>query len=54
MTIDREHLKRVKERAKKRSERIFKPVPDEINKELEKETTLGNPENLFRPDNKEE
>ena len=54
MSIDPEQLKKAKERAKKRSEEIFKPAPEEIEEEFRKETVMGNPENLIRPDNEEE
>ena len=52
--IDNEKLEKAKEKAKKRAEEIFMPAPSEIEEELKKETTLGNPKNLILPDNKEE
>lgn len=53
MTLE-ERIKKARERAKKSAEQLFKPLPKDIQKELEKETTLGNPENLVKPDNKGE
>lgn len=44
---------RIKE-AKKSAKQIFKEKSDEIKKELEKEAVLGNPENLIKPDDKNE
>jgi len=50
----KDDLEKVKERAKKRAEEIFRPAPPEIEEELKKEKTLGNPKNLVRPDNENE
>lgn len=50
----KDDLEKAKERAKKRAEEIFRPAPPEIEEELKKEKTLGNPKNLVRPDNKNE
>ena len=52
--IDSENLKKAKERAKKRAEKIFAPAPADIEEELKKESVSGNPKNLIRPDNKNE
>ena len=49
-----DRIKKAIEKAKESANQIFKEKPDEIKKELEKETTLGNPENLIKPDNKDE
>ncbi len=51
---DDKRLKEAKERAKKRAEEIFKAKPKDIEAELEKESVLGNPKNLVRPDNVDE
>ncbi|WP_185231819.1 hypothetical protein [Teredinibacter franksiae] len=51
---DNDRLEKAKTRAKKRAEELFKPAPKEIEEELKKETTLGTPKNLVRPDNKSE
>lgn len=51
---DIDQLKKVKERAKKRAEEIFKPTSKEIEEELKKESVMGSPKNLVRPDNKSE
>lgn len=51
---ENDKLESAKERAKKRAKEIFKPAPPDIEEELKKETVLGNPENLVRPDNKDE
>ncbi|WP_153301518.1 hypothetical protein [Endozoicomonas arenosclerae] len=53
MTLE-ERIKKARERARKSAEQLFKPLPKEIQEELEKETALGNPENLVKPDNKDE
>lgn len=49
-----EIIKKAKEKAKESAKQIFKEKPDEIKEELEKETTLGNPDNLIKPDNSDE
>jgi hypothetical protein len=51
---DHEKLEKIKEKMKQRAKEIFKPAPPEIEEELKKEKTLGNPKNLISPDNKEE
>lgn len=51
---DDEKLEEIKEKMKKRAKEIFKPAPPEIEEELRREKTLGNPKNLIIPDNKEE
>ena len=47
-------LKEIEEQLKKSSDEIFKKKSAEIQKELEKETTLGSPKNLIEPSNKKE
>jgi|TARA_B110000211_G_scaffold76533_1_gene89746 hypothetical protein len=42
------------ETAKKRAKELFEDVPENIRKELEKETTLGTPENVKDRSDKEE
>jgi hypothetical protein len=44
----------VKKKAEERAKELFKPLPKEIEEEFEKESTLGSPENLVRPDNQDE
>jgi len=44
-----EELKKIEEELKKSSKEIFKPRPKDIQEELEKETFLGNPDNLAEP-----
>lgn len=46
--------KKSKERAKKRTEEIFRPDPTKIEEELKKEKILGTPKNLVHPDDKNE
>ena len=47
-------LKEIEEQLKKSSKDIFKKKPNEIQKELEKETTLGSPKNLIEPSEKKD
>ena len=49
-----ERIKYAKEKAKESAQEIFKEKPEDIKEELEKDTTMGNPENLVKPDNQEE
>lgn len=42
-------LKEIEEQLKKSSAEIFKQKPADIQKELEKEKTLGSPKNLIKP-----
>ena len=51
---DKDRLELAREKAKERSKELFKPVSKEIEDELGNETTLGNPKNLVKPDNKQE
>ena len=51
---DQKRIKEAKEKAKESAKELFKRKPKDIQEELEKETTLGNPENLIKPDNKDE
>ena len=51
---DQESLKTISDKAKQDAEKIFKEKPKGVQKELEKTFTLGNPENLIKPDNKDE
>ncbi|WP_444898369.1 hypothetical protein ACJJIX_16580 [Microbulbifer sp. VAAC004] len=37
---------KVKRNAEGRAKELFKPLPEDIKKELEKNSTLGSPENL--------
>jgi hypothetical protein len=49
-----EKLKLIREKAKKDAIELFKEKPKEMQKELEKAFTLGNPENLIKPENEDE
>lgn len=51
---EQERLKAIREKAKEEAEKLFKEKPKDVQKELEKTFTLGNPENLIKPDNKNE
>jgi len=51
---EQDRYQQVKKKAEERAKELFKPLPKEIEEELESESTLGNPENLVRPDNQEE
>lgn len=51
---DRDDLEKAKEKAKQRAKEIFRQAPPDIEDELKKETILGTPKNLVRPDNKNE
>jgi len=51
---DEEQIEKVKEKARESAKELFKGKPKEIQEELEKETVLGNPDSLIKPDNKEE
>lgn len=51
---DEERYELAKKKAEQRSKELFKPVPKDIEEELKSETTLGTPENLVKPDNKQE
>jgi len=47
-------LKEIEEQLKKSSTEIFKQKPADIQKELEKEKTLGSPKNLIEPSDKKD
>lgn len=49
-----ERLKYAADQAKKSAKALFKEKPQDIQEELEKESVLGNVENLAKPDNKSE
>ncbi|WHI53099.1 hypothetical protein P3339_10200 [Microbulbifer sp. MLAF003] len=38
---------KVKRNAEGRAKELFKPLPEDIKKELEKDSTLGSPQNLI-------
>ncbi len=44
---DQERYELAKRKAKERAEELFKPVSKDIEDELNKENTLGTPENLI-------
>ena len=48
--IKNQRLKVAIEKAKESAKELFKEKPEDITKELEKEKTLGKPENLITPD----
>jgi len=55
---DEERIEKAKEKAKEKAmesaKELFKEKPKDIQEKFEKETVLGNPENLKKPDNKDE
>ena len=51
---DQERVELAIEKAKESAKQLFKKKPKDVQEEFEKETTLGTPENLIRPDNKDE
>ncbi|MBV1881152.1 MAG: hypothetical protein KUG82_05940 [Pseudomonadales bacterium] len=51
---DEERYEIAKKKAEKYSKELFKPASKEVEEELKNETTLGTPENLVRPDDKQE
>ena len=51
---DEERYQQAKIKAERRAKELFKNPTKDIEDELAKETTLGNPDNLVKPDNKEE
>jgi len=53
MTSDKK-LEEIKEKSKETANKLFGKKPKEVEEELERESTLGSPDNLITPDNKEE
>lgn len=51
---ENERLKHAREKAKEASKELFKQKPADVKDELEKEQSLGNPDNLVKPDSEEE
>lgn len=49
-----ERIKLEKEKAKESSKELFKEKQKDVKEEFEKETVMGNPKNLVRPESKEE
>ena len=49
-----EELKKIRDKAKESAKELLENIPDDLKEELKKETVLGNPENLFKPDNEDE
>lgn len=43
-----------KRKSKRVREKLLEEMPEDARKEFEKETFQGNPENLVKPDNKDE
>lgn len=54
MTDLEERIRKAKENAKRKAKELFKEKPDYVKKEFENETSMGRPENLIKPDNKDE
>jgi hypothetical protein len=52
--MNEEELKKIKDKAKESAKELLEDIPDDLKEELKKETVLGNPENIFKPDNKDE
>ena len=44
---DKERYEQAKRKAEERAKELFKPPPEDVKKELEKDSTLGSPENLI-------
>lgn len=51
---DKERYEKAKKKAEERAKELFKPVPDDIKEELEKDSTLGTPDNLVDRSDEEE
>lgn len=51
---DKERYEKAKKKAEERAKELFKPVPEDIKEELEKESTLGTPDNLVDRSDEEE
>jgi len=43
---DKERYEQAKKKAEERAKELFKPLPEDVKKELEKDSTLGSPDNL--------
>lgn len=52
--MNNKDLEKIKEQAKQSAKKIFAPKDKKIEEELKKETVMGNPKNLAKPDNKSE
>jgi hypothetical protein len=51
---EEKRYQQAKVKAERRSKELFKTTTEEVENELAKETILGSPENLIRPDNEED
>ena len=51
---DKDRIEEIKKKAKESAKELLEELPEDIENEFRKETTLGNPKNLIRPDNEEE
>ena len=51
---DKERYEQAKKKAEERAKELFKPLPEDIKEELEKDSTLGSPENLIDRSDEEE
>ncbi len=51
---ENDRLKHAREKAKEASKELFKQKPNDVKDVLEKEPSLGSPDNLVKPDNEEE
>lgn len=52
--MNEEELKKIRDKAKESAKELLEEIPDDLKEELKKETVLGNPDNLIKPDNKDE
>ncbi|WP_444897101.1 hypothetical protein [Microbulbifer sp. SSSA005] len=51
---DKERYEQAKKKAEERAKELFKSLPEDIKEELEKDSTLGSPENLIDRSDEEE
>ncbi|MFK5912936.1 MAG: hypothetical protein QM484_01060 [Woeseiaceae bacterium] len=51
---NKEELENIEKELEETAKELFKPKPKNIQEELEKETTLGSPNNLAEPTNTNE
>ncbi len=51
---ENERIKEIREKAKEAAKELLEELPEDIEEELRKEKTLGNPENLSKPEHNDE
>lgn len=51
---DKERYEKAKKKAEERAKELFRPVPDDVKKELEKENVLGTTDSLVDRSDEEE